>query len=81
MQSSQLMDFRKITPHSQVCRNTFCLTGAYFSAHGTSTCTANLIYVYSAETRPKVKHVWAALSKQLSSDYLRIRQHSGISAE
>ena len=73
---------RKITPHSQVCRNTIYLPPALlwtwttlFDAHG-----IELYYAYSAEARPN-ENVCAALSERLPSDYLSIRWRSGISGE
>ena len=65
------MGFRKITPHSQVCRNTIYLPPPFllkknawttlFGARG-----GEPYYAYSAEARPN-ENVCAALSERLPS--------------
>ena len=77
------MGFRKITPHSQVCRNTIFLPSAFLLKKNAWTTLFDApggepYYAYSAEARPH-ENVCAALSEPLPSDYLRIRRRSGIS--
>ena len=83
-QSDQKMGFRKITPHSRVCKSTFCSSHAFWSTHTLfSMCdlsTGNRI-MEGASPKTRMRSLTRKyILERLQSDYLTFHQCSGISA-
>ena len=83
-QSDQKMSFWKITPHSRVCKSTFCSSHAFWSTHTLFSMRDHIAGNRIIEGASPKTRMRSLISKYIlerqQSDYLTFHQCSGISA-